>query len=133
MAIYGYTKNYKLIKPQFNTDTWHDYIYDNLDTIDAVMSAIYASGNWKGFWATNTVYAAGDVIIDQATDTMYKVMVDHTTSTSTFSAEWEAHPTYYELWSPNNLAEDWAIKMDDKVSYTDYSSKAYAVSSGLIP
>lgn len=127
MAIYGYTKNYKLIKPQFNTDTWHDYIYDNLDTIDAVMSAIYASGNWKGFWATNTVYAAGDVIIDQATDTMYKVMVDHTTSESTFAAEQTAHPDYYELWSPNNLAESWAIKTDGKVSNTDYSAKAYAI------
>lgn len=132
MAIYGYTKNYKLIKPQFNTDTWHDYIYDNLDTIDAVMSAIYASGNWKGFWATNTAYTSGDVIIDQDTDTMYKVMVDHTTSEATFAEEFTAHPTYYELWSPNDLAEDWAIKMDGEVSNVDYSSKAYAISSALI-
>ena len=63
MAIYGYTKNYKLIKPKYDTDTWHDYEYDNLDTIDAVLSAIYASGNWKGFWATNTAYVVGDVVI----------------------------------------------------------------------
>ena len=132
MAIYGYTKNYKLIKPQFNTDTWHDYIYDNLDTIDAVMSAIYASGNWKGFWAKNMTYVTGDVIIDQDTDTMYKVMIDHVTSANTFAEEQTAHPDYYELWSPNNLAESWATKTDGKVSNTDYSAKAYAVSSGLI-
>lgn len=132
MAIYGYTKNYKLIKPQFNTDTWHDYIYDNLDTIDAVMSAIYASGNWKGFWAKNMTYVTGDVIIDQDTDTMYKVMIDHVTSADTFAAEQTAHPDYYELWSPNNLAESWAIKTDSKVSNTDYSAKAYAISSGLV-
>lgn len=132
MAIYGYTKNYKLIKPQFNTDTWHDYIYDNLDTIDAVMSAIYASGNWKGFWAKNMTYVTGDVIIDQDTDTMYKVMIDHVTSADTFAAEQTAHPDYYELWSPNNLAESWATKTDGKVSNTDYSAKAYAISSGLI-
>ena len=132
MAIYGYTKNYKLIKPQYDTDTWHDYEYDNLDTIDAVLSAIYASGNWKGFWATNTAYVVGDVVIDRDTDTMYKVMFDHTTSEATFAAEQTAHPDYYELWSPNNLAESWAIKTDDKVSNTDYSAKAYAISSGLI-
>jgi hypothetical protein len=132
MAIYGYTKNYKLIKPQFDTDTWHDYIYDNLDTIDAVLSAIFASGDWQGFWKSNTHYDVGGVVIDRATDTMYKVMVEHTTSEATFAEEFAAHPTYYELWSPNNLAESWAIKMDDKVSNEDYSSKAYAVSSGLI-
>ena len=132
MAIYGYTKNYKLIKPKYDTDTWHDYEYDNLDTIDAVLSAIYASGNWKGFWATNTAYVVGDVVIDRDTDTMYKVMVERTTSEATFAAEWTAHHTYYELWSPNDLAESWATKTDGKVSDTDYSSKAYAISSGLI-
>ena len=132
MAIYGYTKNYKLIKPQFDTDTWHDYIYDNLDTIDAVLSAIFASGDWQGFWKTNTHYDVGGVVIDRATDTMYKVMVEHTTSEATFAEEFAAHPTYYELWSPNNLAEDWAIKIDGQVSNVDYSSKAYAISSALI-
>lgn len=132
MAIYGYTKNYKLIKPQFDTDTWHDYVYDNLDTIDAVLSAIFASGDWQGFWKTNTYYDVGGVVIDRATDTMYKVMVEHTTSEATFAEEFAAHPTYYELWSPNNLAEDWAIKMDGVVSNVDYSSKAYAISSALI-
>ena len=132
MAIYGYTKNYKLIKPQFDTDTWHDYIYDNLDTIDAIMSAIYASGNWQGFWKKNTHYNVGDVVIDQDTDTMYKVLVEHTTSENTFALEQAAHPTYYELWSPNNLAKSWAIKMDGVVDYTDYSAKAYAISSDLI-
>lgn len=132
MAIYGYTKNYKLIKPEYDSDTWHDYEYDNLDTIDAVLSAIYASGNWKGFWANNTAYAVGDVVIDKATDNMYKVMVEHTTSGGSFAEEQTNHPDYYELWSPNNLAESWAIKTDGKVSNEDYSAKAYAISSGLI-
>lgn len=132
MAIYGYTKNYKLIKPKYDTDTWHDYEYDNLDTIDAVLSAIYASGNWKGFWATNTKYVVGDVVIDRDTDTMYKVMVEHTTSGSTFAEEQTNHPDYYELWSPNNLAESWATAINGKVSNEDYSAKAYAISFALI-
>ena len=108
MAIYGYTKNYKLIKPQYDTDTWHDYEYDNLDTIDAVLSAIYASGDWQGFWKSNTHYNVGSIVIDRDTDTMYKVMVEHTTSAGSFAAEWTAHHNYYELWSPNDLAESCA-------------------------
>ena len=119
MAIYGYTKNYKLIKPQYDTDTWHDYEYDNLDTIDAVLSAIYASGDWQGFWKSNTHYNVGSIVIDRDTDTMYKVMVEHTTSAGSFAAAWTAPHTYYELWSPNDLAESWATKTDGKVSDTD--------------
>ena len=95
MAIYGYTKNYKLIKPKYDTDTWHDYEYDNLDTIDAVLSAIYASGDWQGFWKSNTHYNVGDIVIDRSTDTMYRVMVEHTTSAGSFAAEWTAHHNYY--------------------------------------
>ncbi len=133
MAVYGYTKNYKLVKPQFDSDTWHDYEYDNLDTIDAVLSAIYASGDWQGFWKTNTNYKAGSVVIDRDTDTMYKVLQDHTTDGSTFNEYYTAHPDYYRLWSPNNLAEDWAVKMDGDVETGEYSAKAHASSEGLVP
>ena len=133
MAVYGYTKNYKLVKPQFDSDTWHDYEYDNLDTIDAVLSAIYASGDWQGFWKTNTSYTAGSVVIDKDTDTMYKVLQDHTTDSTTFNEYYTAHPDYYRLWSPNNLAEDWAVKMDGDVETGEYSAKAHASSGGLVP
>ena len=128
MGIRGYTKNYKLIKPEYDTDTWHDYEYDNLDTIDAVMSAIYASGDWQGFWKNDTSYKAGSVVIDQNTDTMYKVVTEHTTDGNVTFAEYMFnHPEYYQLWSPNNLAQDWAIKDDGLADNQDYSAKAYAV------
>lgn len=128
MGIRGYTKNYKLIKPEYNTDTWHDYEYDNLDTIDAVLSAIYASGDWQGFWQNDTNYKAGSVVIDKDTDTMYKVVSDHTTDGNVTFAEYMFnHPEYYQLWSPNNLAKDWAIKDDGLADNQDYSAKAYAV------
>lgn len=128
MSVHGYTKNYKLIKPRFDTDTWHDYEYDNLDTIDAVLSAIYASGDWQGFWKNNTSYKAGSVVIDRDTDTMYKVVSDHTTDGNvTFADYMFNHPEYYQLWSPNNLAQDWAIKDDGLADNQDYSAKAYAV------
>lgn len=128
MSVHGYTKNYKLIKPKFDADTWHDHEYDNLDTIDAVLSAIYASGDWQGFWKNNTSYKAGSVVIDKDTDTMYKVVADHTTDGNVTFAEYMFnHPEYYQLWSPNNLAQDWAIKDDGLADNQDYSAKAYAV------
>lgn len=133
MGIRGYTKNYKLIKPEYDTDTWHDYEYDNLDTIDAVMSAIYASGDWQGFWTNNTTYNSGSIVIDRDTDTMYKVLVGHTTGNESFNDFYTAHPDYYRLWSPNNLAEDWATKMDGEVETGEYSAKAHASSEGLVP
>lgn len=131
MAIYGYTKNYKLIKPKYDTDTWHDYEYDNLDTIDAVLSSIFASGNWKGFWANNTAYAVGDVVIDKGESQMYQVLVAHTTDAgSTFPVYRTANPTYYQEWNANKLAKDWANKTSGPITdlyVTDYSSKAYAI------
>lgn len=131
MAVYGYTKNYKLVKPEYDSDTWHDYEYDNLDTIDAILSAIYQSGQFRGFWANNTSYKVKDVVIDKDTDTMYTVIADHTTpSDVTFAAYREANPSYYRLWNANELAKDWAIKTDGKIvdyDVEDYSAKAYAI------
>ncbi len=131
MAIYGYTKHYKLIKPEYDTDTWHDYEYNNLDTIDAVLSSIFASGNWKGFWANNTTYFVGDVVIDKSQSQMYQVLVAHTTDAhSSFHGYRSANPSYYQEWNANKLARDWANKTDGFITdlnVTDYSSKAYAI------
>ena len=131
MAIYGYTKNYKLIKPEYDSDTWHDYEYNNLDTIDAVLSSIFASNNWRGFWANNTAYAVGDVVIDKGESKMYQVLVAHTTDAgSTFYQYRTANPTYYQEWNANKLAKDWADKTSGPITdigVTDYSSKAYAI------
>ena len=131
MAVYGYTKNYKLVKPEYDSDTWHDYEYDNLDTIDAILSAIYQSGQFRGFWANNTSYKVKDVVIDRDTDTMYTVLSDHTTpSDVTFEAYRTAQPSYYRQWNANELAKDWAIKTDGKIidfDTEDYSAKAYTI------
>lgn len=128
MGIYGYTKNYKLIKPEYNTDTWHDYEYNNLDTLDAVLGAIYNSGNWAGEWRNNTKYEEGSVIIDKESSNMYRVLVEHVTDDdSTFAEFWQENPDWYILWSPNNEARDWAIKTEGKIVGEDYSAKAYAI------
>ncbi len=136
MAIYGYTKHYKFIKPQFDTDTWHDYEYTNLDMIDAILASIFASGNFAGIWQQNTHYSVGDVVIDEETSYMYQVNVEHTTDASTFAEYWELHPTYYTNWNGIELSREWAIKIDGPIveeNVSDYSSKAYAVGFGVAP
>lgn len=137
MAIYGRTKRLKLIKPEFNTDTWHDYEYENLDTLDAVISTVYNSGNFRGIWKNNTLYSVGDVIASSEDADSYTVEVEHTTDAiSTFNEYMEANPTYYKSYNGTVLSRMWAIETDSIIQDSegdDYSSKAYAVSEGLIP
>lgn len=136
MAIYGYTKNYNLIKPEFDSDTWHDYEYDNLDVIDAVLGTILKVNNFKGIWKNDETYNVGDCVAVQETSEIYTVAVQHTTdSSSTFAQFYEEYPKYYNSWNGIALSKDWAIKLGDKVNdgtNEDYSSKAYAISTGLI-
>lgn len=136
MAIYGYTKNYNLIKPEFDSDTWHDYEYDNLDVIDAVLGTVLKVNNFKGVWKNDETYNVGDCIAVQETSEIYTVVVQHTTdSSSTFEQFYEEYPEYYNSWNGIALSKDWAIKLGDKVNDgtdEDYSSKAYAISEGLI-
>lgn len=136
MAIYGYTKNYNLIKPEFDSDTWHDYEYDNLDVIDAVLGTILKVNNFKGIWKNDETYNVGDCVAVQETSEIYTVATQHTTdSSSTFEQFYEEHPEYYNSWNGIALSKDWAIKLGDKVNDgtdEDYSSKAYALSEGLI-
>ena len=132
MAVYGYTKNYKLVKPQFDSDTWHDYEYDNLDVLDAILGSILKVYNFQGIWKNNTKYDADSYVVIQQDSTLYTVKVTHTTdATSTFEEFYALHPDYYQSWDGIALAQQWATKVDGPVvsgeSNPDYSAKAYAI------
>jgi hypothetical protein len=132
MAVYGYTKNYKLIKPQFDSDTWHDYEYDNLDVLDAILGSILKVYNFQGIWKNNTKYDADSYVVIQQDSTLYTVKVTHTTdATSTFAEFYALHPDYYQSWDGIAMAQQWATKIDGPVisgeTNPDYSAKAYAI------
>lgn len=132
MAVYGYTKNYKLVKPQFDSDTWHDYEYDNLDVLDAILGSILKVYNFQGIWKNNTKYDADSYVVIQQDSTLYTVKVTHTTdATSTFEEFYALHPDYYQSWDGIALAQQWATKIDGPVisgeTDPDYSAKAYAI------
>ena len=134
-SIYGYTANLKMIKSRFDADTWHDNEYYNLDLLDAVLGTVISSLRFKGFWANNTEYLAGDTVLGD--NILWIVQQSHTTdSSSTFTKYYEQYPSYYFSWNGITKAREWAIKLDGMVedgsSITDYSSKAYAISEGLI-
>jgi hypothetical protein len=133
----AYTKNFHLIKSDFDSNTWHDNEYNNLDIIDSVIGGLIITQNFKGKWTNNIAYLVNDMVADIVTSQIYTIKLDHTTpATGTFADFFLANPGFYELWNGYSLAKDWAIKSDGVVydgTTTDYSSKAWASSVGLIP
>jgi len=134
--VHGYTTNLHLIKSEYNADTWHDNEWYNWDLVDALVGNIMTSLRFKGYWSNNTEYLQGDAIIGD--NVIWIVQEDHTTPESgTFYQYYEQHEEYYLSWNGLTESRKWACKMDglvdDGSEITDYSSKAYAISEGLIP
>lgn len=135
MTAFAYTKNFKLIKPAFDKDPWHQDIYDNLDVIDALIASIMQASNFRGVWKNNTKYEVGDTVTEPTTNSMYLVEIEHTTDDKPFIEFRNEHPDYYSDWNGMFQSKQWAVKMDGKIvdsTGEDYSSKAYAISTGLI-
>lgn len=135
MTAFAYTKNFKLIKPAFDKDPWHQDVYDNLDVIDALIASIMQASNFRGVWKNNTKYEVGDTVTEPTTNSMYLVEIEHTTDDKSFIEFKNEHPDYYSDWNGMFQSKQWAIKMDGKIvdsTGEDYSSKAYAISTGLI-
>lgn len=111
-TIKDLTPNFKLIIPQFNIATWHDYLEENFRAIDAMFHNLFDIQNYKGVWKTLTTYNSGDVIFvgeDKITNSdgvevdsinagrLFKVKVYHTTNTqNTFTTYYNEHPEFYE-------------------------------------
>lgn len=113
-TIKDYTPNFSLIIPEFNITGWHDYIEEDLRSIDALLYNIFDIQNYSGRWLRLTTYTEGQVVfIDDATDSnfmgkMYKVLLDHTTTDEPFDEFYEANPTYYERFLDASSAQQYA-------------------------
>lgn len=126
------TPRFKLIIPQFNIATWHDYIEDNFRAIDALFYNIFDIQKFKGSWKKVTDYKVNDVIFipedyevdengqlkknDQGelieseySGRMVKVLKDHTTDNSDyFSLYYFNHKDEYELFADASTAQKFA-------------------------
>ena len=113
-TIKDYTPNFKLIIPQFNTATWHDYMEDNFRAIDAMFHNLFDIQQYKGVWKKLTSYEPKDIVFigedkiinddgvevdSEFSGKLYKVKVYHTTNTQSdnFSDYYKEHPDYYSV------------------------------------
>lgn len=149
-TIKDYTPNFKLIIPQFNVATWHDYMEDNFRAVDAMFHNLFDIQQYKGVWKKLTSYEPKDVVFigeDKITNDdgvevdsefsgrLYKVKVYHTTETQSdnFSEYYAQHPEYYEplldtsiieqLKSETEFARDVAISAKDDASLSASEAK----------
>jgi len=93
-----YTATLRLNKPEFRDPGWGNLVNDNMDNIDRITSALFASENFEP-WANNTLWEQGRIALDTSvTPTSYWICnVDHTSAIAptTFAQDRAAHPTYW--------------------------------------
>ena len=126
------TPKYKLIIPQFNIATWHDYIEDNFRAIDSLFFNIFDIQNFSGSWTKTTEYKKdqvlfigedyevdetgqlkkddqGKLIVSEFSGRMVKVLKNHTTDNSNyFSLYYFNHKDEYELFADASTAQKFA-------------------------
>lgn len=155
-TIKDYTPNFKLIIPQFNIATWHDYIENDFRAIDALFHNLFDVQQYRGVWTKLTTYNPKDVVFigeDKVIDEngaevdseysgrLYKVKVYHTTETQSdyFSDYYTQHPDYYEplidtsileqLKNETELARDVAVGAKDAASVSATEAKTAELST----
>lgn len=90
--VAGYTTNYGLALVNFNWTTWHDYEWQNWETVDALLEVAIGFLNIRGVWKPLTDYIVGESVIDPNDNTvLWKARNTHTSSTLFDAAEIAAH------------------------------------------
>ena len=109
MSVERVTNNTGLRIPYYDQPQWHVFVNENWDIIDTLFSTLTRISGLTGAWQNATAYAQGQRAIDTTTNTLYEVLVSHTSaSTGTFTADRAANPTYWgeviNLYSINGRA-----------------------------
>ena len=145
-SIKTYTPNFKMIIPEFNVATWHDYIEENFRSIDALFYNLFGIKGFSGIWKTNTEYKVNQVLfIGEDGGSAFEgrlVKVTQDTNTggfATFSEAIKRYPNHYEMYADAStgemfaiLAQDWATKTGSTIKTPtgedtgEYSAKHHA-------
>jgi hypothetical protein len=87
------TKNYALVKPDFDIAGWHTDVNGNFDSIDSLLYATLGLGNVVGTWTNATNYSVSQRVFDPDDATMWNCLVDHASEpTGTFAEDRMLYP-----------------------------------------
>ena len=91
------TTNYNFNLTDFDKIPWHTAEHNNWHIIDALLARYIAIGSVEGAWENALAVTVGSRYIDTDTDTIWEVLVAHTTaSTGTFAASRTANSSYWK-------------------------------------
>jgi hypothetical protein len=105
------TNNFKLNLIDFDQIPWHDDEHNNWHSVDALLARYVAISGVQGVWANAVAVTVGHRYVDSADDTIWEVLVAHTTpSTGTFAASRTAVSTNWQSISVDaSFKGAWAV------------------------
>ena len=123
------TANFSFTLTDFDKIPWHTEEHNNWHNIDALLARYLAISNVQGVWENATAVTVSQRYIDSEDDTIWEVLVAHTTSsTSTFAAERAAKSTYWQSISVDaSFAGTWAAGESYSVNQFVEDSQRYGV------
>lgn len=123
------TSNFNFELIPFDTIPWHQKEHDNWHIADSVFARFVSVNNMKGVWNNATVVALGEKYVDSEADTIWEVLLAHTTaSTGTFSADRTANPSYWQgITVDQSSAGTWAAGTAYSVNDFVTDSNRYGV------
>lgn len=123
------TTNFSFTLTDFDKIPWHTEEHNNWHNIDALLARYLAISNVQGVWENATAVTVSQRYIDSADDTIWEVLVAHTTSsTSTFAAERAAQPTYWQSLSIDaSFAGAWTAGESYSINQFVSDSRRYGV------
>lgn len=123
------TTNFSFTLTDFDKIPWHTEEHNNWHEVDALLARYLAVSNVQGVWQNALTVAVGERYIDSSDDTIWEVLVAHTTSsTLTFAANRAAQSTYWQSISVDaSYAGDWAAGESYTVNQFVSDSRRYGV------
>lgn len=101
--ILRYTANFNFPIIAFDVATWHEYMYNFMDTLDALLARYISAPGLvnEGIWVNSTAYVVNDLTVDNVDGTIWQCLVSHTSAASPtlFAADRAANPTYWSNYS----------------------------------
>jgi len=93
----GFTVNYKLGLPDFDSSGWDTMLKNNFTTIDAVVGQFNTGLVLQGAWLNSTLYLIAQSVVDPTTGKIWICGVQHTSAVTpvTFATDRASYPTYW--------------------------------------